>query len=210
MLIKDVIKANEALKDLSDAQISAIETLSKNEEVSVLNSEIAAKTKELHSAYDADIKEILGLERPAGKKTYKWLKEDILPLCDSKKIRRTRKYIEKSFPVDSEKITEEVRDRLEKSAEYEKRRLTSKAMFWTKFWTWIRKNIFGIRNRKSNPLDGKDHIEPDFLFKKYNLDVMLKAISRDGDHIARKVNRKSNRKLYWKRHKSTFKNRFGK
>ena len=79
MLIKDVIKANEALKDLSDAQVIAIETLSKNDEKGVIDKEIAAKTKALHSGYDKDIKDVLGLEKPAEKTTYKWLKEDILP-----------------------------------------------------------------------------------------------------------------------------------
>lgn len=70
MLKKELIQSNEALKDLSDDQISAIEALSKNDEQEVLNKRIG----EIHGQYDKDIQEITGKEKPQGVKTYEHLK----------------------------------------------------------------------------------------------------------------------------------------
>jgi hypothetical protein len=69
-LIPDVIKANEVLKDLSDDQVTAIATLSANDE----NSVISAKVGELHGGYDKDIKEISGVEKNQGEKSYDYAK----------------------------------------------------------------------------------------------------------------------------------------
>lgn len=75
MLKGEILRANEALKDLTDDQVLAIETLSTNDE----NAVIAKKTGEIHGQYDIDIKEVLGLEKPAGVKTYSFLKETVFP-----------------------------------------------------------------------------------------------------------------------------------
>lgn len=75
MLKSEVIKANDELKDLSDGQISAIETLSENDE----NVVIGKKVGEIHGQYDTDIKEVLDMDKPSGVKTYDWLKSTILP-----------------------------------------------------------------------------------------------------------------------------------
>lgn len=74
-LVAEILKANEALKTLTPEQITAIETLSTNDE----NTVIAKKIGELHGQYDNDIKAVTGLEKPAGIKTYEWLKSDVLP-----------------------------------------------------------------------------------------------------------------------------------
>lgn len=81
MLKSETIRANEVLKELSDDQVQAIEVLSQNDEDQV----IGKKVGEIHGEYDRDIAEVLGVEKPSGKKTYAWLKEDILPMAKSTK-----------------------------------------------------------------------------------------------------------------------------
>ncbi len=71
MLKKETILLNEALKGLTAEQITAIETLSANDEAAT----IAQKIGDLHGQYDADIKAVTGKEKPAGVKTYAFLKE---------------------------------------------------------------------------------------------------------------------------------------
>lgn len=70
-LTKEALQGIEALKGLTEDQVSALVTLSTNDE----NSVIASKVKEIHEAYDADIKAITGRDKPGGKKTYDHLKE---------------------------------------------------------------------------------------------------------------------------------------
>lgn len=74
-LDSDKLKAQEALKELSDEQIKAIAELSTNDE----NEIIGKKIGEIYGNIDRDVQETLGLEKPAGVKTYDWLKSDILP-----------------------------------------------------------------------------------------------------------------------------------
>lgn len=73
MLKKDLIVSQSVLKDLSDEQIKAIETLSENDE----NVVIGKKTAEIYKAIDDDIKEVTGLDRPASTKTYDFLKSTL-------------------------------------------------------------------------------------------------------------------------------------
>jgi len=69
-LTPEVIKANESLSELTDDQVAAISTLSVNDE----NTVIGAKVGELHGAYDRDIKEISGVEKNQGEKSYDYAK----------------------------------------------------------------------------------------------------------------------------------------
>jgi hypothetical protein len=55
-LTPEVIKANAELATLSDAQLTAIATLSVNDENQVINNKIG----ELHGRYDQDVKEVSG------------------------------------------------------------------------------------------------------------------------------------------------------
>lgn len=69
-LTPEVIKANENLATLSDEQITAISTLSVNDEQTVLNTKIG----ELHGRYDMDVKEVTGIDKNQGEKTYDYVK----------------------------------------------------------------------------------------------------------------------------------------
>lgn len=70
MLTAEKIKTIPALASLPDDAIKALETLSANDE----NAVISAKIKEIHDAYDADIKSVTGLEKTPGTKTYDHMK----------------------------------------------------------------------------------------------------------------------------------------
>lgn len=70
MLTAELIKQQGVLKDLTDAQIAAITTLSANDE----NEVIGKKVKEIHGAYDADMLKITGSPKPDGVKSYDYLK----------------------------------------------------------------------------------------------------------------------------------------
>ena len=69
-LTPDVIKANESLATLNDAQVAAIATLSVNDENTVINNKIG----ELHGKYDQDVKEVSGVEKNQGEKSYDYVK----------------------------------------------------------------------------------------------------------------------------------------
>ncbi|MGL5980416.1 MAG: hypothetical protein ACRCZY_05975 [Phocaeicola sp.] len=69
-LTAEVIKANEQLATLSDEQLSAIATLSLNDESAVLGARIG----EIHGRYEADIKEIAGVDKNQGEKAYDYMK----------------------------------------------------------------------------------------------------------------------------------------
>lgn len=66
----DVLKANEGLAALTEEQLTAIVTLSTNDESTVLGSKIG----ELHGTYDKDVKEVTGLEKNQGEKSYDYVK----------------------------------------------------------------------------------------------------------------------------------------
>ena len=71
MLTEQLIKSNSVLAGLTHEQIAAITVLSQNDE----NAVIGAKVAEIHKAYDNDIKDIFGVEKPAGVKTYQFMKD---------------------------------------------------------------------------------------------------------------------------------------
>lgn len=73
MLTQEVISANESLKGLSEEQISAIVTLSKNDEDVVIGKRIS----EIYNELDKTILETTGIEREMGanpEKTYNYLR----------------------------------------------------------------------------------------------------------------------------------------
>lgn len=73
MLTREILVANAALSGLSDEQITAITTLSQNDE----NSVIAKKTSEIYGALDADILAASGIAKNSTEKTYDFAKRVI-------------------------------------------------------------------------------------------------------------------------------------
>lgn len=69
MLVKDTIIANEALAGLTDEQITAIETLSRNDEDAV----IGQKFGEVYRQMDSTIEKATGIKRVGDEKTYLYL-----------------------------------------------------------------------------------------------------------------------------------------
>jgi len=69
MLNKETLIANDALKGLTDEQITAIETLSKNDEDAVIGSRFG----EVYRQMDATIEKAMGIKRVGDEKTYNYL-----------------------------------------------------------------------------------------------------------------------------------------
>lgn len=69
MLVKDTLLANEALKGLTEEQIAAIETLSRNDEDAV----IGTRFGEVYRQMDATIEKHTGIKRQGDEKTYNYL-----------------------------------------------------------------------------------------------------------------------------------------
>lgn len=70
MLTAEIIKENDALSGLTDAQITAITELSKNDENTVIGAKIGA----LHGQYDADVLAVTGVAKKSGEKSYDYVK----------------------------------------------------------------------------------------------------------------------------------------
>ena len=73
MLTREILVANAALSGLTDEQITAITTLSQNDE----NSVIAKNTSEIYGALDADILAASGIAKNSTEKTYDFAKRVI-------------------------------------------------------------------------------------------------------------------------------------
>ena len=73
MLTREILVANAALSGLTDEQITAITTLSQNDE----NSVIAKKTSEIYGALDEDILTASGIAKNSTEKTYDFAKRVI-------------------------------------------------------------------------------------------------------------------------------------
>lgn len=78
MLTKETIVANEALKDLSEEQISAIATLSENDE----NTVIGQKFGEVYRQMDSTIEKATGIKRDGDEKTYVYLERATKAFAD--------------------------------------------------------------------------------------------------------------------------------
>lgn len=70
MLTIEMLRQNSALTGLSDAQLTAIAEMSKNDENTVIGTKIGA----LHGQYDADILGITGIKKKDGEKSYDYAK----------------------------------------------------------------------------------------------------------------------------------------
>lgn len=70
MLTVDMLKQNGVLAGLTDEQLTAIATMSQNDENTVIGTKIGA----LHGQYDTDILSITGLNKNQGEKSYDYLK----------------------------------------------------------------------------------------------------------------------------------------
>ena len=70
MLTIDMLKQNTALAGLSEAQLTAIAEMSKNDENTVIGTKIGA----LHGQYDTDIFGITGIKKNDGEKSYEYAK----------------------------------------------------------------------------------------------------------------------------------------
>ena len=68
-LVRDTILANEVLAGLTDEQINAIETLSRNDEDVV----IGARFGEVYRQMDSTIEKATGIKRNGDEKTYNYL-----------------------------------------------------------------------------------------------------------------------------------------
>lgn len=78
MLKKEVIKANAVLAGLTDEQIAAIETLSQNDEATV----IGQKVGEIYREFDTKIETITGVKRNGDEKTYLYFERAAKDLKD--------------------------------------------------------------------------------------------------------------------------------
>lgn len=67
-LTKELITKN--VQDLTEEQVSKIIKLSEN----AFQEAISTRIGEVHGQYDADIKSVIGQDKPGGVKTYEWLK----------------------------------------------------------------------------------------------------------------------------------------
>ena len=78
-LTGELLKQNEVLKDLTEDQVKAIETLSATDE----NTVIGKKVREIHDQYDNDLISVLGedYKKPNGVHSYAHLKETVYPLA---------------------------------------------------------------------------------------------------------------------------------
>ena len=70
MLTIEMLRQNSALAGLSDAQLTAIAEMSKNDENTVIGTKIGA----LHGQYDTDILGITGIKKKDGEKSYDYAK----------------------------------------------------------------------------------------------------------------------------------------
>lgn len=75
MLTKETMLNEDCLKNLTPSQVEAIEKLSAKDEEFVMKRYIG----HIHSKYDDVVKSTLGLAKPRGVKTYKWLKMEVFP-----------------------------------------------------------------------------------------------------------------------------------
>lgn len=97
MLTKEKIKEVAKLEGLTEDQISAIEKLSKNDEQTTIDE----NRSEWWQGIDNDIKEVFGLDKSPGIKTYQHLKK---VLTDSEKKSASAKKLEEDIAAKDEQI----------------------------------------------------------------------------------------------------------
>ena len=108
MLTIEMLRQNSALTDLSDAQLTAIAEMSKNDENTVIGTKIGA----LHGQYDADILGITGIKKKDGEKSYDYAKR---VLGEYKTKAESVKTVQAELDAAKAQVTE-LQSKLEKGA----------------------------------------------------------------------------------------------
>ena len=108
MLTIEMLRQNSALTGLSDAQLTAIAEMSKNDENTVIGTKIGA----LHGQYDADILGITGIKKKDGEKSYDYAKR---VLGEYKTKAESAKTIQTQLTAAQAQVTE-LQSKLEKGA----------------------------------------------------------------------------------------------
>lgn len=108
MLAIEMLRQNSALAGLSDAQLTAIAEMSRNDENTVIGTKIGA----LHGQYDTDILGITGIKKKDGEKSYDYAKR---VLSEYKTKAESVKTVQAELDAANAKVTE-LQTKLEKGA----------------------------------------------------------------------------------------------
>lgn len=108
MLTIEMLQQNSALTGLSDAQLTAIAEMSKNDENTVIGTKIGA----LHGQYDTDILGITGIKKKDGEKSYDYAKR---VLGEYKTKAESVKTVQAELDAAKAQVTE-LQSKLEKGA----------------------------------------------------------------------------------------------
>ena len=108
MLTIEMLRQNSALTGLSDAQLTAIAEMSKNDENTVIGAKIGA----LHGQYDTDILGITGIKKKDGEKSYDYAKR---VLGEYKTKAESVKKVQAELDAAKAQVTE-LQSKLEKGA----------------------------------------------------------------------------------------------
>ena len=108
MLTIEMLRQNSALTGLSDAQLTAIAEMSKNDENTVIGTKIGA----LHGQYDTDILGITGIKKKDGEKSYDYAKR---VLGEYKTKAESVKTVQAELDATKAQVTE-LQSKLEKGA----------------------------------------------------------------------------------------------
>ena len=108
MLTIEMLRQNSALTGLSDAQLTAIAEMSKNDENTVIGTKIGA----LHGQYDTDILGITGIKKKDGEKSYDYAKR---VLSEYKTKAESVKTVQAELNAAKAQVTE-LQSKLEKGA----------------------------------------------------------------------------------------------
>ena len=108
MLTIEMLRQNSALTGLSDAQLTAIAEMSKNDENTVIGAKIGA----LHGQYDTDILGITGIKKKDGEKSYDYAKR---VLGEYKAKAESVKTVQAELDAAKAQVTE-LQSKLEKGA----------------------------------------------------------------------------------------------
>lgn len=108
MLTIEMLRQNSALTGLSDAQLTAIAEMSKNDENTVISTKIGA----LHGQYDTDILGITGIKKKDGEKSYDYAKR---VLGEYKTKAESVKTVQAELDAAKAQVTE-LQSKLEKGA----------------------------------------------------------------------------------------------
>lgn len=108
MLTIEMLRQNSALANLSDAQLTAIAEMSKNDENTVIGAKIGA----LHGQYDTDILGITGIKKKDGEKSYDYAKR---VLGEYKTKAESVKTVQAELDAAKAQVTE-LQSKLEKGA----------------------------------------------------------------------------------------------